>query len=1684
MVRKIVKYLLRLIAGFAVALAILVVAAYLPPVQRIALRQAEKFVARKFGMELSIERLRLRFPLRLSIDRIALRGSSAQVDTVDTLSDRSLGGPSGGPSGDTLLRCGRFFLAAEPLPLLRGRVAVSECAVGQLAVRFGDLASGLFLRGEVDRIALGNLRVDPAAQELRIGDVSVGPGTLCAVLGGAEQAAKPDSAATSPWRIAVGRFAAAELGIGVRFVPRQTTVSVALDAAGIERAEVDPARGEVAVERFSIGCHRVAYRRETADLSLNLNQVRNRNEAGVAAGKAGGGRRFDPDNLLVTGLAIEVDSIRLQVGAAASKSSETAGVSEGILSSGPSGGVSSGGSDMRLAMRVVGVRGVEQSGIEIDTLCGRMLFTPDTLLFAAWRLATPGSHLRLEARAAASILALDPDAPLDLQLDADLAPREWAPLLPALYHPAWRSVRLSAAAVAAGRLGAIDPVRLQAEAPGLLRLTAAGTAHGLPELRRTAAEIRFDGAIRESPLFEALLSDTVWRRRLSLPSRLAIDGTATLKEEVYGLRAVVTAGAGQLDCNASLQPAAQRYSAAVRAAQFPLGDFLPHDSVGPLDMTLQLRGAGFDPLAARTAAQGEAEIGQLPYRGHDFGGIALRGALARGRVDGRLVDRDSSLRVDLAINGLLSAQRQQVAVCGGVGRFDLAELGIAAQSIGGSFDIDVAVLRTAEDSLALRVAFDSIRLYGPAGASAIRPTAFEAASAPSGSRIAARSGDFALAFESPAPFDRIAAQWAQSVDTLRRTVGRYGIDMARWQPMFPSFRIVAAAGSDNILNNFLRTKQLSFTRLQFNAANRSGEPLAAKLRIDGIEAAKVAIDTLQAVVRQSGEALEASLRVADRPAAGGKAASEAVGSVGVRMAGRTAQFEIQRSAPGADSLRLAAEVVWNTDQVRMHLLPRLGSWLVNPDNYIVYAFAAGSSVESGSGGRNERVEGSAMRAGEADGGDEVVAESADSAVLEVGGGRLSANLEIARARQRLALRTIQAPELPGALRLDIAGLDIARTLAILPAAPPVGGQLATAITLGIGPDTLGLLAAIAVDSLVYDRQPLGNIALHADYARGHGHRGSIRFALDEAEIIAAQGHYNVGEPRPLDVVGTIDALPLNRLNTLLPKQVAQLAGTLDARLHLAGEIDDPVFDGAIAFSGARIDVPMIGTAFRLAADTIRMAGNSIDFGRFALLAPNNSPLNLAGSIGFAQLDRPTADLRLTARNFQFLDVPRRGQSIVYGVGFLDLDASARGPLDQLVVRGSLALRRGTDINYVMQESADPIEQPAQNVVTFVSFDELDAADGTSKNGSDLRKSAQTIRIGGLDLMLDLAIGDDVGLGVDLSPDGQNRVDLRGGGNLAFAINPLGDISLAGKYLLAGGTVSYNPPVIARKTFAIRPGSYVEWTGNIADPSFDITAVESLRASVTGDDNQSRSVNFEISVNLRNTLENLAVSFDLAAPQDLTMQNQLQSMSPQQRAMQAMNLLIYNTYTGPGTTARVAAENPLNAFVQRELNQWAQNSLRGVDLSFGIDSYGATDPNGARTDYSYRLSKKLFGNRVQISIGGKFSTAADPSENLRENMIDDIALEYLLNQSGTVFVRLFRHTGYESILEGEITETGVGFIVRKKMSRLGDLFRAANSERRKRSKSKSQPQSESQSPSTHESLADPQSASSDETPEIP
>ncbi len=274
------------------------------------------------------------------------------------------------------------------------------------------------------------------------------------------------------------------------------------------------------------------------------------------------------------------------------------------------------------------------------------------------------------------------------------------------------------------------------------------------------------------------------------------------------------------------------------------------------------------------------------------------------------------------------------------------------------------------------------------------------------------------------------------------------------------------------------------------------------------------------------------------------------------------------------------------------------------------------------------------------------------------------------------------------------------------------------------------------------------------------------------------------------------------------------------------------------------------------------------------------------------------------------------------------------------------------------------------------------------------------------------------------------------------MTPLDDGRLSGRLNIDKGFVRYSPPFMSEKLFNFERGSYVAFNGAMMNPTLNIHATDEIKANVTQSGQNSRLVNFDVGLSVTGTLNQMDVAFDLSTRDDLTVANELESMTPQQRANQAMNMLLYNVYTGPGTKGDASlAGNPLFSFLESQVNTWAANNIKGVDISFGINQYDKTvDGSTSQTmSYSYQVSKSLFNDRFKIVVGGNYSTDANADENFSQNLINDISFEYFLNAQRTMYVRLFRHTGYESILEGEITQTGVGFVYRRKLRRLGDMF---------------------------------------------
>ena len=148
---------------------------------------------------------------------------------------------------------------------------------------------------------------------------------------------------------------------------------------------------------------------------------------------------------------------------------------------------------------------------------------------------------------------------------------------------------------------------------------------------------------------------------------------------------------------------------------------------------------------------------------------------------------------------------------------------------------------------------------------------------------------------------------------------------------------------------------------------------------------------------------------------------------------------------------------------------------------------------------------------------------------------------------------------------------------------------------------------------------------------------------------------------------------------------------------------------------------------------------------------------------------------------------------------------------------------------------------------------------------------------------------------------------------------------------------------------------------------NLTATERMRASVTQDDGSSRLVTFNVGVAIKQTLENLQLQFILSAPEDQSMQQELDKMGEGQRSQIAVTMLVTGMYLnmsdvgGGGKKPSLDMGAALNSFLQSEINNIAGSALKSVDITLGMEQYdqNGTGSGGERTDFSFRFAKRFY-----------------------------------------------------------------------------------------------------------------------------
>jgi hypothetical protein len=261
------------------------------------------------------------------------------------------------------------------------------------------------------------------------------------------------------------------------------------------------------------------------------------------------------------------------------------------------------------------------------------------------------------------------------------------------------------------------------------------------------------------------------------------------------------------------------------------------------------------------------------------------------------------------------------------------------------------------------------------------------------------------------------------------------------------------------------------------------------------------------------------------------------------------------------------------------------------------------------------------------------------------------------------------------------------------------------------------------------------------------------------------------------------------------------------------------------------------------------------------------------------------------------------------------------------------------------------------------------------------------------------------------------------------------LNITGTYTMNDGELKYELPIIPLKTFNILDGSKVTWNGDILDPSLEITAIERITTSVNIDDSGTQPVAFDVGVKISNTLSNMGLTFTISAPENAIVQEQLNSLDAETLNKYAVTMLITGTYIG--NTKGMSVSNALSSFLDAKINDLAGSAMKSVSINVGINDAENTETGSTYKNYSFSFKKRFWNDRLTIVIGGEVNSGDHPVAN--DSFINNVSLEWKISDSDNRYLRLFYDKNYESLLEGEIIETGIGYVYKKKLQSLRELF---------------------------------------------
>lgn len=1242
---------------------------------------------------------------------------------------------------------------------------------------------------------------------------------------------------------------------------------------------------------------------------------------------------------------------------------------------------------------------IQPGGIRITGSKARLAADTAKLDIREFSLASKnGSRLNCSTTLPWKALSAGNTETLKARLKLEVDKRDLAALLTADEYGAlsvFDDKMLKADMAVNGNMSYMEIDTLEMTVPSIASLNASGYARNLRETEHLEAKLNIKSSTNDVrdiighyvPADSITIDETAILQQSGI---FHIDGTATYMRGEAGVKLRIRGASGTMLADAGYHVGNSTYRADISTDGMNIATIIPGIPLYNLKMDLKAEGEGTDIFDRFTKYDVEISLDSLHYDRYRLSDIQLQARqennLSEIAIDANDYNLQVKAKASTSLEKALISNRTSIDIA----KADLTSLGVSEAELSTSVKLSLEASTDMKETHALELKGKEIRIttenktYTPADIS------LDMTTSPENSRIEARNGDLKIEGEMASGYNGLFASLEKVASMYMES--RYSESMPYYlhdyEKAMPALSLNFESGKKNMLSNILAMNGITTDRINLNLHLDTIKGLDMNSGIYGLSNSTLNLDTIRMYTRQHGNKigyLAAIRSTAVDPNNQKQSFSTALyGNVCMDSLSTNIMFRDRNDSIG---IKLGAMTLMKPEGLDIKF---------NPDAILfksLFHFNEENFIKISKGMRVDA--------------DVTLTDNED------------AGMHLFTTPDSTALYNAH---------LELFNVNLKKLTSTAPFVPDISGVLNLDLYFRQDENSTLISSDIKADSVAYEGSYIGNEMLEFVYLpkNDNTHYLDVIFRHEEEEVAHLNGNYLDDEKDPgLHGDITLMQFPMSICNAFIKETGMTLSGYINSEMSAVGRLSELKTNGFMQFDSVYIDAPMFGAKLNMADELVNIENNRIMFRDFDIYSAGNTPFKINGNVDLSDITNPGLNLRMRAKNYELVNAPRRKGAMLYGKLFIDFLSFISGTLNNMKVYGNATLLNKTNITYVMLDAPIESDKELDGLVEFVNF----------KDTAQVAALDEEISLGNTNIDMTLNIEDGARINADFDENRSSYITLRGGGNLHMTYTNEAGIGLTGTYSMAEGQLKYALPVIPLKTFNITDGSKVTWSGDIFNPDIDITALERVITSVTFDDNSMQPVTFDVGVKLSNTLNNMGLTFTLSAPENAMVQDQLNMLDESTLNKYAVTMLITGTYIG-GNNA-MTASGAISSFLDAKINELAGNAMKSVSVNVGINDAQNAETGGTYKNYSFSFSKRFWNDRLTIVIGGEVNSGDHPEGS--DSFINNVSLEWKISKNSNRYIRLFYDKNYESLLEGEITETGVGYVYKRKLNNLNELF---------------------------------------------